>query len=285
MTEILAEVREAVTSGHCEIQLLGQIVNHYEAPDADCDFAGLLRAVSGVPGVRRIRFASPHPRHVGAALIDAISDVPAVCKHIHLPIQSGSTSVLARMRRRHTREDYLALVSRLRKRIPAIALSTDVIVGFPGETDAEFEETLSITEQVRFHSMFSFKYSPRPRTLAAQRLLDDVPEPEKTRRIVTLQALQRRIQLELNQGLVGTEVEVLVDSVSRRHDGEVSGRTGGNTVVNFPGTIAWLGQLVPVRVLRAGPHSVSGEAVGAPCLTWAPGAPTVGMFGVAPHAD
>lgn len=260
--EILAEVRAAVASGRREIQLLGQIVNHYQAPDdADCDFAALLAAVNAVPGVDRIRFASPHPRHASDRLIAAIRDLPAVCKHIHLPVQSGSSAVLQRMRRRHTREDYLDLVARIRAAIPDVQVSTDMIVGFPGETEREFEETLSLTEAVRFHSMFSFKYSERPNTLASKRLPDDVSDEAKTRRIRGLQLLQRRIQLELHEAQVGQHLTVLVDSRSRRRDWEVSGRTSGNTVVNFPGRRDWVGQLVDVEIRRAGPYSLWGEAV------------------------
>ena len=158
-SEILADVRAAVASGRSEIHLLGQIVNHYHAPDDPaCDFAVLLEAVNAVPGVCRIRFASPHPRHASDRLIAAVRDLPTVCKHFHLPVQSGSSSVLQRMRRRHTREQYLDLVGRIRAAIPKVQLSTDMIVGFPGETDAEFEETLSLIEAVRYHSIFSFKY-------------------------------------------------------------------------------------------------------------------------------
>lgn len=258
--EILAEVREAVASGRQEIQLLGQIVNHYCAPDdPTCDFAALLEAVNSVPGVRRIRFASPHPRHASERLIAAIRDLPAVCKHMHLPVQSGSTRVLERMRRRHTREQYLDLVARIRGAIPNIQLSTDMIVGFPGETEGDYEETLSLTETVRFNSMFSFKYSPRPNTLAIKRMPDDVPEEEKTRRIVGLQQLQRRIQLTLHDAEVGRTHEVLVDSVSRRRASEVSGRTTGNTVVNFAGDAALVGRLVQITIRRAGAFSLWGE--------------------------
>jgi tRNA-2-methylthio-N6-dimethylallyladenosine synthase len=258
--EILADVRHAVDAGRVEIQLLGQIVNHYQAPDdARCDFAGLLEAVQEVEGVRRIRFASPHPRHASDRLIAAVRDLPAVCKHLHLPVQSGSTSMLQRMRRRHTREQYLELVAKVREAIPEIQLSTDMIVGFPGETEAEFEDTLSLTETVRFHSMFSFKYSERPNTLASKRLKDDVPEDVKTRRIRGLQLLQRRIQQELHEASVGRRVEVLVDSRSRRRDWEVSGRTSGNTVVNLPGRPDWVGRFVDVDIKRAGPNSVWGE--------------------------
>ena len=258
--DILDEVREAAGSGRREIQLLGQIVNHYQAPDdSSCDFAGLLEAVHEVPGVERIRFASPHPRHVPARLMEAVRDLPKVCKHFHLPVQSGSTRILEAMRRRYTRESYLALVDRLREMVPAIALTTDMIVGFPGERDADFDATLSLTTAVRFESMFSFKYSPRPNTLALKRHPDDVSEEEKTRRIVALQALQREIQLDLHAASVGTEVEVLVDAVSRRRDWELSGRTSGNTVVNFPGPREWLGRTVRIRVTRAGAFSLSGE--------------------------
>jgi tRNA-2-methylthio-N6-dimethylallyladenosine synthase len=174
------------------------------------------------------------------------------------------------MRRRHTREEYLELVTRIREAIPEITLSTDVIVGFPGETADDFEETLSLTEAVQYHSMFSFKYSPRPNTLASKRMADDVSASEKTTRIVALQAVQRSIQTRLHEQAVGTELEVLVDSVSRRRTQELSGRTSGNTVVNLPmpsdtsGSMAgddWIGRLVTVRITRSGPHSLSGEAV------------------------
>jgi tRNA-2-methylthio-N6-dimethylallyladenosine synthase len=260
--EILDEVRQAVEAGHTEIHLLGQIVNHYQAPDEPaCDFPALLEAVHAVPGVRRIRFASPHPRHVTPRLIEVMRALPKICRHLHLPVQSGSTRVLMAMRRRHSREEYLALIERLRDAIPGIAISTDMIVGFPGETAEDFEQTLSLVQQVRYHSMFSFKYSPRPNTLASQRLPDAVSEVEKTDRIVTLQMLQREIQLELHEAAIGCEEEVLVDSTSRRRDWEVSGRTGGNTVVNFPGSADLLGSFVRVRIMRAGPNSLSGERV------------------------
>jgi tRNA-2-methylthio-N6-dimethylallyladenosine synthase len=257
--DILAEVHEAVAGGRREVQLLGQIVNHYRAPDdPGCDFTGLLEAVHEVPGLERIRFASPHPRHFSERFLDAMAGLPKICRHLHLPVQSGSTRVLEAMRRRYTRESYLDLIGRIRAMVPDVALSTDMIVGFPGETGADFEETLSLTAAVRFHSMFSFKYSPRPNTLAHLRLADDVHEGEKTRRIVALQALQRSIQVELNETLVGGEVEVLVDGASRRRDTEISGRTSQNVVVNLPGPAEWIGRLVAVRVERAGPYSVWG---------------------------
>jgi len=262
--DILADVRHAVDSGRVEIQLLGQIVNHYVAPDDPaCDFAALLEKVAAVPGVQRIRFASPHPRHTSERIIAAVRDIPQVCKHVHLPVQSGSTRILSAMRRRHTREQYLDLVNRLREAIPNIALSTDMIVGFPGETREDFEQTLSLLEAVRYHSIFSFKYSVRPNTLASKRMPDDVPEAEKTTRIMELQAAQRDIQLALLQSAVGSVEEVLADSVSRRRASEVSGRTSGNTIVNFPGGPELIGRLLPVRVTDAGPHSLRGELLAA----------------------
>jgi tRNA-2-methylthio-N6-dimethylallyladenosine synthase len=273
--DILADVRQAVDTGRKEIQLLGQIVNHYQAPDVPgCDFADLLAAVNDVAGVERIRFASPHPRHTGARVIEAVRDLPKVCKHMHLPVQSGSTRVLQAMRRRYTREAYLDLVASIREAIPGATLSTDMIVGFPGETADDFEQTLSLTEAAQYHSMFSFKYSERPNTLASKRLPDDVSEAEKTRRIVALQALQRDIQSRLHEQAVGSTMAVLVDSVSRRRDGEMSGRTGGNTVVNFPvpaqnGQLgAWLGQTVHVTIRRAGPNSLWGEVLDEPIRGW-----------------
>jgi tRNA-2-methylthio-N6-dimethylallyladenosine synthase len=258
--DILAEVGEAAHTGHREVQLLGQIVNHYAAPDdASCDFSALLEAVHEVEGIERIRFASPHPRHVTRRFLETLARLPKICRHLHLPVQSGSTRVLEAMRRRYSREQYLDLVAEIRAAVPGIALSTDMIVGFPGETAADFDDTLSLTAAVRYHSMFSFKYSPRPNTLADKRMPDDVAEGEKTARIVALQALQREIQSTLNAALVGQRVEVLVDAASRRRDTELSGRTPGNVVVNLPGPAAWIGRTVAVRVERAGPHSVWGR--------------------------
>jgi tRNA-2-methylthio-N6-dimethylallyladenosine synthase len=259
-SDILAEVREVAASGRREVQLLGQIVNHYTAPDdSRCDFTGLLEAISDVEGIDRIRFASPHPRHVTPRFLDAMARLPKICRHLHLPVQSGSTRVLEAMRRRYTRESYLDLVASIRDRLPDVALSTDVIVGFPGEHEADFEETLSLTAAVGYHSMFSFKYSPRPNTLADQRLPDDVADEVKTRRIMKLQALQRDIQTALNERLVGQDVAVLVDAASRRRATELSGRTSSNVVVNLPGPADWIGRILAVHVERAGPHSVWGQ--------------------------
>jgi tRNA-2-methylthio-N6-dimethylallyladenosine synthase len=262
VADILADVKCAADSGAREVQLLGQIVNKYEAPEPDvCDFAELLARINAVGGIERIRFASPHPRHVTPEMIEAMRTLPKVCRHLHLPVQSGSTRVLKEMRRRHTRDEYLGLVADLRSAMPDLALSTDMIVGFPGETDEDFEQTLSLTAAVRYHSMFSFKYSPRPNTLARTRLPDDVGEEEKTRRIVALQDLQKRIQRELFTAAIGRTEQVFVDARSRRREWELSGRTSGNTVVNLPGPAEWVGRTLPVRITGANPNSLRGEAV------------------------
>jgi tRNA-2-methylthio-N6-dimethylallyladenosine synthase len=258
--DILAEVRDAAASGHREVQLLGQIVNHYAAPDDPaCDFTSLIETIHTVDGIERIRFASPHPRHFSVRFLEAMQRLPKIARHLHLPVQSGSTRVLKAMRRRYTRDSYLELVHRIRQMLPDVALSTDMIVGFPGEQDADFEETLSLTREARFHSMFSFKYSPRPNTLAGKRMTDDVPEAEKTRRIVELQAVQRSIQIGIHEAMIGTTTTVLVDAASRRRQTELSGRTSQNTVVNLPGEAAWIGRTLPIRIERAGPHSVWGQ--------------------------
>ena len=260
VAEIVADATHAVATGAKEIQLLGQIVNHYQAPDdPSCDFAGLLERLNEIVGLARIRFASPHPRHVTPRMIEAMRTLPRVARHLHLPVQSGSSEMLKAMRRRHTREEYLELVARLREAMPDIALSTDMIVGFPGERGEHFDDTLSLTAAVRYHSMFSFKYSPRPNTLALKRLPDDVPEEEKTRRIVELQALQKEVQGKLYEAAIGRVEKVLIDSRSRRREWELSGRTSGNTVVNLSGDPGLTGRIVPVRITGANPNSLRGE--------------------------
>jgi tRNA-2-methylthio-N6-dimethylallyladenosine synthase len=260
--DILAEVREAAATGHREVQLLGQIVNHYAAPDdPSCDFSRLLEAIHEVDGIERIRFASPHPRHVSSTFLATMARLPKICRHLHLPVQSGSTRILEAMRRRYTRDSYLELLAQIRESLPDVALSTDMIIGFPGESEGDFDDTLTLTALVRYHSMFSFKYSPRPNTLAEKRLADDVDDGEKTRRIVALQALQREIQSELNAQLVGRTFDVLVDAASRRREIELSGRTSSNVPVNLPGPPDWIGRTLPVRIERAGPHSVWGRVV------------------------
>ena len=259
--DILAEVQRAADSGHIEVQLLGQIVNHYEAPDEDCDFAELLHRVHEVAGIQRIRFASPHPRHVSQQLIGVIRDLQKVAKHLHLPVQSGSNRILTAMRRRYTREIYLEQIAALRESIPSIALSTDMIVGFPGETAEDFDLSMDLVRQSQYHAMYSFKYSPRPNTLAVKRMPDDVTEREKTRRIVAIQELQAQIQTAIYESMVGQIESVIVESKSRRSDSDLAGRTSGNTVVNFAGDATLVGQMALVRITAASPNSLRGELV------------------------
>jgi len=260
--EILAEVELVAAAGHSEIHLLGQIVNHYQDPQyPDFDFPQLLRSVGEVDKVKRIRFASPHPRHVSDRLIEVMGESEKVCSHLHLPLQSGSSKILKSMNRRHSREYYLQLVNKVRKNIPEIALSTDIIIGFPGETENDFFETLSMTETVRFNSMYSFKYSERPNTLASKRLPDTVASEEKLSRLMRLQDLQKNIQIALNKELVGRRVEVLIDSRSRKRPNELSGRTPQNTIVNFEGAPDQIGDLTIVEIDGSGAHSVHGFQV------------------------
>ena len=261
--EILADVRHAVAHGRAEIQLLGQIVNHYQAPDDPrCDFAGLLEAVNEVPGVRRIRFASPHPRHASARLIAAVRDLPAVCKHMHLPVQSGVASMLQRMRRRHTREQYLDLVSEIRAAIPddpALDRHHHWIPrgdrgGIRGDPVARRDR--AVPQHVLLQVLGAAEHTRRRR-----RLPDDVAEVEKTRRIRGLQltaaahpaGIARRIGRPAGRGPGrGAQPPAGLG---------VSGRTTGNTVVNLPGRPNWVGQFIDVEIKRAGPNSVWGEPI------------------------
>jgi tRNA-2-methylthio-N6-dimethylallyladenosine synthase len=259
LERVLDEVREAAAAGAVEVQLLGQNVNSYRDPGAGLGFAGLLEAVAAVPGPEWVRFITSHPRDLGDDIIDAMAANPKVCRALHLPLQSGSTAVLERMNRGYGREGYLALVARLKERLPGIALSTDVIVGFPGETEDEFEATCEALREVRFAGLFSFRYSPRPLTAAAA-LPDDVPMEVKRRRLVELQALQRSIQIEANRACVGREVRALATGPSPKGGGRYSGRTEGNLVVNFDAPGDPTGRFVTVRVTGSGPYSLHGTA-------------------------
>ena len=255
---ILAEARRLVAEGYTEIQLLGQNVNSYRDPSPHgMSFAELLVAVAEIPGLRRVRFTTSHPRDFTREIVDAIDSHSTLCNHVHLPVQSGSNQVLARMAREYTREEYLEKIALIRSARRAISLTTDIIVGFPGETEADFEETLTLLDTTQYDGMFSFTYSPRPNT-PALRLDDQVPEEEKRRRIIALQAWQREIQLARNQRLVGQEFELLVEGENRKR-GQYTGRTTNNRVVNFVSAGEKLGSYVPIRVTGAGPHSLVGE--------------------------
>lgn len=257
---ILEEVRRAADQGFVEILFLGQTVNSYKDPeDPRFRFAQLLERAARIPGLRRIRFTSPHPREFNDETVAVIAAHDNICNQVHLPLQSGSSRVLKRMRRQYTREWFLELVDRFRSCGRHIAFSTDMIVGFPQETEEDFEQTLSAVEEVGFESMFSFKYSPRPYS-EAMPWEDDVPDAEKTRRLMILQRLQKSIQLELHRRrYLGRLEEILVEGASR--DGvHRYGRTSTGKVVNFIGSHS-PGQFVVTRILEVGPNSLKGEPI------------------------
>ncbi|MEW5974719.1 MAG: tRNA (N6-isopentenyl adenosine(37)-C2)-methylthiotransferase MiaB [Acidobacteriota bacterium] len=259
--KVLEEVEQLASEGYREVMLLGQTVNSWTDPEGEVpSFAALLARVAAVAGIRRVRFTSPHPNDFRADIVAAIEETPAICNQIHLPAQSGSTSVLRRMKRDYTREEYLEKVQLLKTSRREIALSSDIIVGFPGESQDEFEETISLLDEVRFDSIFSFKYSPRPGTEAFS-MPDAVPEEEKSRRLMVLQEFQRKIQLERNATFIGKEYEILVEGRSQKDVKALMGRTTQNKIVNFSGPEALLGQFVRVRVTGSGPNSLQGEWV------------------------
>jgi tRNA-2-methylthio-N6-dimethylallyladenosine synthase len=260
--EILAEVTRLADEGVREITLLGQNVNSWGRdllPDIHTEFGELLRACDAVDGIERIRFTSPHPKDFRRPVIEAMAECAAVCEHAHLPLQSGSTRILKAMRRTYSRERYLRLVEELRAAIPDLALGTDVIVGFPGETEDDFRETLEVVEEVRFDSAFTFVYSPRNGTEAAA-MPDQVPDEAKRERIERLVELVQRIAAEKNAERVGRVEEVLVEGPSRTDPAFLRGRTRRNTTVNFSGA-AGTGELVDVLVERATSTTLGGTQV------------------------
>ena len=223
--------------------------------------AALLAAVAAVPGIEWVRFITSHPKNFDPNLIEAMAASPKICPALHLPLQSGSTRVLQRMNRGYTRDDYLALVERLRRRAPGLLLMTDIIVGFPGETEEDFEATCEVLREVRFTGIFSFRYSPRPLTAAAA-VPDDVPLEVKRRRLIALQSLQKSIQTVLLRSFVGQDLKVLGAGPSPKGAGRFSGRTAGNLVVNFESPSDPTGRFVTVRITGAGPYSLHGRAIG-----------------------
>lgn len=256
---ILREVRQLAELGYSEVQLLGQTVNSYADPTpTKMRFAELLLAVADVPGIRRARFTTSHPSDFTADIVEAIESQTKICDHVHLPVQSGSTKVLRDMQRTYTRAEYLEKIAMIRGAERPIAITTDIIVGFPGETESDFDETLSLLEEVKFDSLFSFKYSPRPNTPSLARH-DTIPEEEKSRRLAVLQDKQREIQSARNSSLVGMEFEVLVSGKSRREN-QWSGYTSSHRVVNFASPAKeLLGTYIQVRVTGATPNSLVGE--------------------------
>jgi tRNA-2-methylthio-N6-dimethylallyladenosine synthase len=273
---VIAEARQLAAAGYTEIQLLGQNVNSYRDPSpAGWDFATLLDNVGRTPGIRRVRFTTSHPRDFVKEIIDAIDENPALCNHVHLPVQSGSSKVLNAMQRLYTRDEYMRRIEWMKRARRPIAITTDIIVGFPGETDADFAETLALIDEVEYDSIFSFKYSRRPNTPALQ-LDDQIPEEEKGRRLTILQERQRVIQMRRNATYVGSVEECLVEGFNKA-TGQWIGRTSQNKTLNFLRTTRQettetdllgkssgndlLGKYVEVRVTRAGPNSLVGECV------------------------
>jgi tRNA-2-methylthio-N6-dimethylallyladenosine synthase len=259
--ELIAEVAALAGDGVCEVTLLGQNVNSYgrDLPRAErITFARLLAEVDAVPGLERIRYTSPHPKDMHEDVIRAHAELPALCEHIHLPLQSGSSAVLKRMRRTYSRERYLDRVALIREHVPDCALTTDIIVGFPGETEADFEQTLAVAEEVGYDSAFTFIYSPRRETEAAT-LPDQVPHEVKSARMERLVEVVQRRARERAQRFVGRTLEVLVEGPSRTDPSRLRGRSRHNKVVNFAGLGA-PGELVEVQITSATSQTLMGEA-------------------------
>ncbi len=259
---VLAEARQLADLGYTETQLLGQNVNSYRDPDGKKSFAELLTAIGEVPGIQRVRFTTSHPRDFGRDIVEAIDAAPALCDHVHLPVQSGSTRVLDAMQRLYTRDEYLERIAWIRAAQRDISITSDLIVGFPGETEQEFEETLSLLDEVGYDSVFTFKYSPRPNT-PALRLDDAIPDAEKARRLAVLNDKQKQIGAQRNQRHVGQVLEVMVEGKNPAR-GQWIGRTSQIKVLNFTapeGVELKTGSYVDVRVTASFPNSLVGEMV------------------------
>jgi len=255
---VVAEARELAAQGFKQVTLLGQNVNSYKYDG--CTFADLIDMVSEVDGIRRIRFTSPHPKDFPAKLIQVVAENPKACKHIHLPLQAGSDRILEMMNRTYTKQEFLDLVKLLRNHIPHLALTTDIIVGFPTETEEEFLETLEVVEAVKFDSAFMFKYSERKDTVAERKFPDDVSEEDKTSRITRLVDTQRRISLAQNSLELRQTIEVLVEGRAKRPD-QLFGRNDGNKIVVFPDNGVRPGDFVNVLVHEATPNTLIGKIV------------------------
>ncbi len=261
MEVIYDEVLSLAREGYSEITLLGQNVNSYglDLPDKP-SFADLLRKLDGIDGIKRIRFMTSHPKDLSDDLIDAMRDLKSVCPHLHLPLQAGSTKVLREMNRKYTKEQYIELAERIKSRIPGIALTTDIIVGFPGETEEDFLDTLDVVEKVRFDMAYTFLYSKRAGTPAARRT-DQVPEETKKQRFDRLIELQNRISREINEALKGTVQEILVEGPSKTNASILSGRTSTNKIVNFRGSDDLTGKYVRVKISDVQTWSLEGVII------------------------
>jgi tRNA-2-methylthio-N6-dimethylallyladenosine synthase len=261
--DVMREVERLVAQGVGEITLLGQNVNAYqgETEDGDTvDFAFLLRAIAALDGIQRLRFTTSHPREMSQRLIDVYADTPKLVSHLHLPVQSGSDRVLAAMKRGYTALEYKSVVRKLRAARPDIAIASDFIVGFPGETEADFEATMKLIEEVQFDASYSFVFSPRPGTPAAE-MQDDMPDEVKLARLHRLQARINELEQAYSQRMVDTVQRVVVENVSKKNAGELAGRTENNRVVNFIGSPGMLGRYLDVRITAVSNHTLRGEVV------------------------
>jgi len=259
---VLAEARQMAGLGYTEVQLLGQNVNSYKDPSGKKTFAELLAAVGELSGIRRVRFTTSHPRDFGRDIVEAIESVSTLCDHVHLPVQSGSNRVLDAMQRLYTREQYLERVSWMKAAKREISITSDMIVGFPGETEADFEQTLALIDEVEYDSIFCFKYSPRPNT-PSLKLDDAIPDEEKSRRLIVLQERQREIQRRRYQRHVGQILEVMVEGKNEAR-GQWIGRTSQNKTLNFTVPLAavlGVGRYIPVVTTGSFPNSLLGEMV------------------------
>ena len=259
---VLEEARALVAQGYRQVTLLGQNVNSYR--DGAAEFADLIAQVADLPGMERVRFTSPHPKDFPPPLLEAIAGHPNICKHVHLPLQSGSDRILDRMNRTYTEKEFLDLSEQIRRMIPDVALTTDVIVGFPTETEEDFGQTVRVIRRVRFDNAFMFKYSPRQGTIASRKYPDDVPPGIKTDRIVLLQKLQRQISQEKNRARTGQIVTVLIEGPADRTPGHQMGKSDGNGTVIFPESGHSRGTLVPVKILEATANTLYGMTVPEP---------------------
>jgi tRNA-2-methylthio-N6-dimethylallyladenosine synthase len=260
--KIVAEVESLAEKGVREVMLLGQNVNSYgKLTPGELGFAELLGRIDEIDGLERIRFTTSHPQDLSPELTAAFAELTKLCEHLHLPVQSGSDTVLARMRRGYTRDEYLQRILRLRERCPNVALSTDIIVGFPGETDEEFEQTVELLEQLEYDEIFSFAYSPRPQTVSAKLYADDIPQDIKKERLTRVQSLQRGISLNKNRRCIDRVEEILVEGPSRLKQGQLMGRTRTNRIVNVAGPGNLAGELVSVRITGATANSLIGEVM------------------------
>lgn len=257
---VIQEARQLALEGFSQVTLLGQNVNSYQYNGKD--FAYLLNKVSEIDGVQRIRFTSPHPKDFPESLLDVVAENPKICKHIHLPLQAGNTRILDLMRRTYTHEEYLRLVDKIRAKCPDVVLTTDIIVGFPSETDAEFKDTVTVMKYVQYDSAFIFKYSERNGTLAQKKYPDDVSEEVKTERIMHLNDLQKRHSLKKNRDHIGQTLEVLIEQQgTKKSPDDVQGRTDGNKLVIIPGGSWQIGQYVKALITDATAHVLKGQVV------------------------